>query len=185
MQAYRNLCPDNEYRVYELDFDLPGISKGLTDQISNVVIAASGDANGRVFFMANLHRPDPKDPQGHAIDQMPFGFVFDNEVPLLSGALIQHGNWDKRTVYPPASAWQDVLAGDYQTFVDLSLVPAASAGSIYDLAGSTQEEAFSTLISRLSQKASEFVREKKAEKTDTAVSESVEDEIKSPDALEN
>ena len=162
MQVYRDLCPDFQYRTFKLDFDLPGVSKGLTNQCPMVFMAASGDATGRVYFMANLHRPDPRDPKGKAIDQMPFGFVFDNNSPMLSGALIQHGTWDNRTTYPPASAWDGVVNGIFEKYVDLGVVPPLSSGSIYDLAGTSQQKAFGTLIDGLSAKAAEFVIQQQA-----------------------
>lgn len=162
MQIYRDLCPDDQYRVFKMDFDLPGVSKGLTDQCPVVLMASSRDENGRVYFMANLHRPDPKDPKGNAIDQMPFGFVFDNDSPMLSGALIQHGNWDDRTTYPAASAWDDVVHGISTQYAALGIVPTLSAGSIYDLHGTTQQGAFCTLINALSAKASEVIRQQQA-----------------------
>ena len=168
MQIYRELCPDNEYRVFKMDFELPGVSKGLTEQCPVVLMASSGDANGRVFFMANLHRPDPRDPKGKAIDQMPFGFVFDNESPMLSGALIQHGNWDGRTTYPATSAWCDVVAGVFDKYVDLDVVPLLSAGSIYDLDNASQHGAFSTLVDGLSAKASELVKKQASAGTSPA-----------------
>lgn len=167
MQIFRELCPENEFRVYEKNIELHGVSKGLTDQISNMMIASSGDSNGRVYYMANLHRPDPKDRNGKAIDQMPFGFVFDNEIPMLSGALIQHGDWQGRTVYPPESVWQDLINGEIQAYMNINLVPAVTAGSIYDLDGSTQQAAFSTLISGLSAKANQVVQETKSTLSET------------------
>lgn len=159
MQIYWDLCPVNEYRVFKLDFDLPGVSTGLTAQCPVVLLASSGDENGRVYFMANLHRPDPKDRKGNAIDQMPFGFVFDNESPMLSGALIQHGNWGGRTTYPAPSAWRDVVGGVIEKYVELDVVPSLSAGSIFDLDRVSQHAAFSTLIDGLSTKAAEVVRQ--------------------------
>jgi hypothetical protein len=180
MRVYRELCPENEYRVYELNFELPGISKGLTDQISTVMIAASGDGNGRVYYMANLHRPDPKDSKGRAIDQMPFGFIFDNYVPMLSGALVQHGDWTDRTTYPPTSAWQDVVGGKIQAYVDLKIFPPSQTGSIYDLDGSTQQAAFSTLISGLSSQAAKFVEETKLSERFRTSSDTEKAESKSP-----
>ncbi len=155
MQYFRNICPDYEYRVFQPESDLPGISKGLTEKCSMMMIAASGDSTGRVFYMANLLRPAPNDKKGAAVDQMPLGFVFDTASPLLSGVLIQHGDWDGRTTYPPASAWDAIVDGDYSYYTKLSLVPSASAGSIYDLEGSSHESAFTTLIGRLSSAAKE------------------------------
>lgn len=153
MQHYRDLCPDFEYRVFPLQDDLPGISTGLSNKCTTVMIAASGDSSGRVFYMANLLRPDPKDRKGPAIDQMPFGFVFDSSSPLLSGALVQHGEWDGRTSYPPASAWTNIVNGDYEAYASLSLVPTASAGPISALEGGSHVGAFTTLIEKLSQLA--------------------------------
>jgi len=155
MNVYRDLCPDYEYRVFKYDFELPGVSKGLADKCPLVMIAASGDATGRVFYMANLYRSDADDPKGKAVDQMPFGFVFDTASPLRSGVLIQHGDWDGRTIYPPASAWDDIVNGDYQAYADLTVVPNCTAGSIYDLNVASPQSAFATLIDKLSSKVSE------------------------------
>lgn len=156
MDIYRNLCPDGEYRVHRCDLELPGISKGLYAKCSQVLLAASGDPRGRLFFMANLHRPDSRDSKGNAIDQMPFGFVFDSRTPLLSGALVQHGNWDGRSSYPPASAWDQLVEGQYRSFADLNIVPPASAGRIDELDGTSQQRAFSILIRQLSGKMEEI-----------------------------
>lgn len=150
MEYYRGLCPDYEYRVLPINEDLPGISSGLTEKCPLMIIASSGDSSGRVFYMANLLRPDPQDAKGPAIDQMPFGFIFDTKSHLLSGALIQHGNWDGRTSHPPTSAWVDIINGDYESYANLSLVPTASSGSIYDLEGKSHPEAFTKLINKLS-----------------------------------
>lgn len=155
MQYFRDICPDYQYRVFQPESELPGISKRLTEKCSMMMIAASGDSTGRVFYMANLLRPDSNDKKGVAVDQMPFGFVFDAASPLLSGALIQHGDWDGRTTYPPVSAWDGIVDSDYSCYTKLSLVPPASAGSIYDLEGTSHELAFTTLIGRLSAAAKE------------------------------
>lgn len=158
--VYRLLCPINEYRVIHLDeaATLPGISPGLLKNCSTTLfIAASGDANGRVYYLANLHRPDPRDRKGAAIDQMPFGFIFDNNVELLSGALIQHGEWDGRSTYPAPSAWQNLVDGNIKTYAELQIVPDQDSGSIFDLNCHTQLGAFSTIIGKLSSQASKFI----------------------------
>ena len=109
--------------------------------------------------MANLHRPDLKDPKGDAIDQMPFGFIFDNNVEMLSGVLIQHGKWDDRSTYPPQSAWQDLVSGKIDSYSELKITPKSTKGSIYDLDCKTQLGAFSTIIKELSSQAGKFILE--------------------------
>lgn len=150
MQFYRQLCPDNEYRVLNLDFELPGVAQSLTKKCTNVVIAASGDNTGRVFYMANLIRPDHKDPKGNAVDQQPFGFVIDSKNQFLSGALSQHGDWAGRTTYPTPTAWQPILNSDFQALASLNIVPPASAGNINELNCNSQRLAFTNLIGALS-----------------------------------
>lgn len=161
-EVYRQLCPINEYRVIKLDeaATLPGISTGLINNCSTTLfIASSGDANGRVYYMANLHRPDPKDRKGAAIDQMPFGFIFDNNVDLLSGALVQHGEWEGRSTYPAPSAWQDLVDGNIKSYAELQIIPEQDSGSIFDLTCNTQLGAFSTIIGELSAQASKIIFE--------------------------
>jgi hypothetical protein len=146
---YRERCPDNEYRVFSVSDDLPGIPSGLKKKCSTIILAASGDANGRVFFMANMIRPDLKDPKGNALDQMPLGFVLDSQSPKLSGVLVQHGDWDERTTYPAPSAWTDAMSGKYEVLKDLLIMPSSSAGRIQYLNCASQKQAFSVIIKSL------------------------------------
>jgi hypothetical protein len=160
--VYRQLCPVNEYRVITLATgqSLPGLSERLLNSCSSTIfIAASGDNNGRVYYMTNLHRPDPKDRKGPAIDQMPFGFIFDNKVDMLSGALTQHGNWDERSAYPVPSEWQNLVDGNIGAYTQLQIIPEEQSGSIFDLKCNAQLGAFSTIIGELSAQASKIIIE--------------------------
>ena len=150
MQTYRDLCPDNEYRVLQLDSELPGVSPKLTDKCPLVIFAASGDSYGRVFYMANMYRPDPNDKRGNAVDQQSFGFVVDSQAPLNSGILSQHGDWHLRTTRPPEADWTSILEGQYAAYADLEIVPTENSGSISTLDSASQSSAFSALVRKLS-----------------------------------
>jgi hypothetical protein len=152
MRWYLSLCPEGEYRVMNVTGELPAVSFGLTQKCPVMVLAVSGDGGGLTYGMVNFLRPDAKDRKGPAVDQMPLGFVCCSGQPLLSGSLIQHGTWDGRTTYPATSSWDHIVEGRPEAYAKHSIVPAASAGSIRDLKGTSHEGAFTTLISGLSEK---------------------------------
>ena len=150
MQMYRDLCPDDQYRVIESPEKLPGVSDGLLAKCPKMMLAASGDPSGRVFYMANLYRLDPDDKKGKAVDQHPFGFVIDTGNPLNSGVLTHHGNWDGRTTYPSVSQWEEVINGQYAAYKEMNITPNCMSGSIDDLTGTSSQGAFATVIRKLS-----------------------------------
>ncbi len=146
---YVDLCPVNEYYILTGVESLPGISPGLVKKSDTFFLACSGDGKDQVYYMANMQRKDLKD---QAIDQMPFGFLINSSITgSMSAALIQHGNWEGRTVHPPISAWDEILSGNYTQYQNLQILPLNQTGSIYDIRDTSQEKAFTTLISGLNE----------------------------------
>jgi len=96
---WRDICEPGHYRIVD-PYDLPpAIPDTLKAKCSHAVLVASGEVGtSTVWCMANLNRLDKKD---NAIDQMPFGFVIQNEKCFPSGCLIDHGDWDVRTISLP------------------------------------------------------------------------------------
>jgi len=151
MEFYRNLCPPNQFCILKTGKPLPGISSRLTSKCaSTIFLASSGDADGKIYYLANLIRTDLNDPNGFAVDQMPFGFVIDTSMQALSGVLVQHGNWEGRTNYPPPAEWENVLSERLDTFKELTILPKADSGNISQLDCPTQKYAFSVIINKLS-----------------------------------
>lgn len=113
---------------------------------------ASGTALGNVYYMANGNRVDFPD---NAIDQMPIGLAFVGDSPIVSGCIIQHGDWINRTIHPPDEFWQQVNASDISTFYPLSELPTESSGKITDLKIESQEYAFRNIVDALKEQVGE------------------------------
>jgi len=62
--------------------------KSFRAKMDHAVVMGSGDGTGKVYLVVNAQRVDTK---ASAIDQEPFGVVFDNGVPSESGVFIHHG----------------------------------------------------------------------------------------------
>lgn len=146
MAYYTGNCPKDEYRVLQGITSLPGLPDGLVRKADNLLIGCSGDANGGLYYFANLSRIDSKDK---AIDQHPFGFIVDSTNQTPSGVLIDHGNWEGRTVNPPTEAWNEIMQGSFEQYQSLQILPPNESGSIYELSDSSQQRAFATMIQKL------------------------------------
>ncbi len=96
--------------------------------------------------MINGNRVDFKD---NAIDQMPFGFISSGVTPTTNGCLVQHGDWHRRTVYPPENFWNYASISGIGNCFPLSELPGDKSGSISDLKIDSQKDAFYDLISEL------------------------------------
>jgi hypothetical protein len=151
-EKWESLCPPFEYRI------VPGtalsgvLPDALISQYNSVFIMASGTASGNIYFMANGNRVDFSD---NAIDQMPFGLAFVGNDPIPSGCLIQHGDWEARTIKPPPEFWDLVLASGTSSFYPLSEMPTNSAGKITDLMIDSQNSAFGKLVDILKDQVGE------------------------------
>jgi hypothetical protein len=146
--TWNQLCPVNEYRVLPAG-ELPSILPAtLLGKVNSVLLMASGTPNGVVYYMANLNRVDARD---QAIDQQPFGLAFLGTLPVDSGCLIQHGNWNDRTSYPPPEFWNHIQASGIGSVYPVAVLPSDSAGPIESLAHTTQGSAFTELVIQLKQ----------------------------------
>lgn len=145
-EEWESLCPPNEYRVVDPTL-LPSIIPiALKNKLNSALIIASGEANGIVFYMINLMRVDTKDA---AIDQQPFGLAFVGDTPIPSGCLIDHGNWQGRTIKPPSDFWSLISKSGIRSVYPLAEMPRNSFGNIRDLQVTSQEEAFNTIVLQL------------------------------------
>lgn len=124
-----NLCPPNEFRIvdpYSLPCNLP---PRLIDKCEGSFVIASGTiGSDYIYGMANLYRYDTKDK---AYDQQPFGYVIVGQDVMASGCMIQHGDWNGRTIYIPDSI-NDYSIKGFQSICS-SILPNTISGSILDL----------------------------------------------------
>ena len=98
--------------------------------------------------MANGNRADYKAGQ---IDQQPFGLAFTGPDPIPSGVLVQHGDWENRSITPPEEFWRYVSASGLGNVYPISELPVANAGMLSDLKVPSQNKAFGELVSQLRQ----------------------------------
>lgn len=149
---WESLCPVGEYRILPSNVLSGILPDELTNQFNSVFIMASGTSSGNVYYMANGNRLDQKDG---AIDQMPFGLGFVGNDPIASGTLIQHGNWDERSTYPPEEFWLQVNESGISTFYPLSELPSQPSGKITDLKIKSQQGAFGNIVDILKEQVGE------------------------------
>jgi len=137
--GFVKLCPVNEYRVIE-PASLPRgiLPQRLLAKTHSVLMACSGLQNQRVYVMLNLNRVDRDE-----IDQMPYGIAFDGGSALVSGVLIQHGNYPERTTDLPRNFYEHVAASG---IYPLNGMPPNSGGPISELNVGSQQEAFRLLV---------------------------------------
>lgn len=146
---WEEICPPSEFRVISgsamqnLSTILP---TELTNQYHSVLIAGSPVAGGTVYYMANGNRIDAS---GSAIDQMPFGLAFVGQNASGSACLIQHGNYENRTTYPPDDFWVQVKESGIYNYYPLQELPTKSAGKLSELNVKSQFEAFEILRTQI------------------------------------
>jgi hypothetical protein len=149
--AYRELCPPNQFRVLP-PAKLPGpLPDELTRKYDSVVLLASGTSSGSVYYMLNGHRVDQRPKE---IDQMPFGFVHTSGQAPSSGCLIQHGNWPERTTTAPPDFWTHVDASGLGSCFPISELPTQPSGTTSELKVQSQLDAFNALVAKLNQNVS-------------------------------
>jgi len=146
---WEEICPSNEYRVIS-GSALPGLSTILPPELTNkyhsVVIAGSAVAGGTVYYMANGNRVDAS---GSSIDQMPFGLAFVGQTASGSACLIQHGEYENRTTYPPADFWTQVRQSGIYNYYPLQELPKKTAGNLSELNVKSQLDAFEILRAQI------------------------------------
>lgn len=145
---WEEICPVNEYRILKPE-DFPNVlPESLVDKYDSIFIMASGSSNGVAYYMANGNRVDFMDS---AIDQQPFGLAFVGSDVIPSGSLIQHGDWEGRTTYPPPEFWEHISCSGIGNCYPLSELPTSNSGSIEDLKVNSQKDAFIDLVHSLKQ----------------------------------
>src|SRR5688572_13263410 len=84
-------CSEPWYQVIQRG-QIPSVfPQSFREKLDHAVVMGSGDGSGKVYLVVNAQRVDLK---AAAIDQEPFGLIFDNGVSSESGVFIHHGNWD-------------------------------------------------------------------------------------------
>jgi len=147
IQALSGICPPGEFRTLKGQEIPTGIlPTSLSNKFDSVFVMASGTPNGNVVYMLNGNRVDQ--PKGE-IDQQPFGIVLKGDGKISSGVLIQHGDWSERTIKPPAAFWDQVNDSGIGNYYPISIMPNSNSGRLEDLKISSQQLAFSKLVSAL------------------------------------
>ena len=145
---WESICPPDSY-VITSGSTLSGLlPEDLIQKFNNVVVAGSATSTGGVYYLINCNRVDENDK---AIDQMPFGFLFLNNNPSGCACLIQHGNWEGRTINPPSDFWDKIKESGISSYYPLSEMPKNKSGNINDLKIKSQKTAFIELIKALNQ----------------------------------
>ncbi|WP_337173499.1 hypothetical protein [Paludisphaera sp.] len=150
-QELKRLCPADEsepwYRVIPQE-QIPSVfPASFRSKLDHAVIMGSGDANGMTYLVVNAQRIDEK---ASAIDQEPFGMVFDNGVASESGVFVHHGDWAGRTEsgVPPAF-WDHVSASGIGNFYPPPSLPPNASGSLQDLEMTSNMHAFNQTLKKL------------------------------------
>lgn len=60
--------------------------------------------------------------------------------------MIQQGNWDGRTTYPPDEFWNYIAGSAIQNYYPLAEIPSVSVGNIWDLKINSQDAAFGEIV---------------------------------------
>lgn len=146
---WEEICPPGEFRVISgsamqnLSTILP---PELTNQYHSVLIAGSPVIGGTVYYMANGNRIDAS---GSAIDQMPFGLAFVGQNASGSACLVQHGNYENRTTYPPVDFWAQVRESGIYNYYPLQELPDQNSGKLSELNVKSQQDAFDLLRTQI------------------------------------
>ena len=124
---------------------IPGVfPESFRAKFDHAVVMGSGDASGKVYLVINAQRVDFK---ASAIDQEPFGVVFNNDIPSESGVFIHHGGWQGRTesgVTP--QFWSHVAASGIGNYYPPPSLPPNSEGSLHDLQTTSNLNAFNQTL---------------------------------------
>lgn len=147
-QEIKNLCPpDVSARWFKVipQEKIPSVfPESFREKLDHAVVMGSGDATGKVYLVLNAQRVDVK---ATAIDQEPFGVVFDNGVPSESGVFIHHGGWCGRTESRvPPEFWSHVAASGVGNYYPPPSLPPDSAGSLDRLEKTSNLNAFNQTL---------------------------------------
>jgi len=140
-------CPIGEYRVLSTSAASGFLPSGLELKCDSIVLAASGGADGRAYYLVNGNRWDVK---AGKIDQEPLGVAMTGDVNT-SGILVHHGGWQDRTTTPPPEFLQGLALSGLGNCYPLPTNPSPESGKIADLPRG-QLGAFEAVIQRLRDK---------------------------------
>ncbi|MEC4686192.1 MAG: hypothetical protein VST71_10730 [Nitrospirota bacterium] len=149
-EYWERLCPPNEYRILSPSSFFTVIPDQLIKKAESIFLVSSGSPQGQILYMANIHRVDSS---ACAIDQEPFGIVFNGSSPSLQGCLLHHGKWNNRSVEPPQEFWTALNSCGIGNCYPFSEVPSTIAGHVSDLKVKSQHDAFSALVDKLKNKS--------------------------------
>lgn len=148
-EDWRDLCPVGEFRVLASGSLPKVIPQSLREKCVDSLVMGSGSTDdGYAYFVVNLLRKDERD-QG--VDQQPFCLWFSGSQVAPSGCLVQHGDWEDRTIDVPETFFHEVKKTGIAPFVGLLRLPAGQSGSIASLSGSTHLGAFERVVERVKQ----------------------------------
>jgi hypothetical protein len=141
---WERLCPIGEYRILPSG-SLPSVvPEALREKCIDSLVMASGSFDdGMAYFVVNLERKDS--PDG-AVDQMPFCLWFSGSAAAPSGCLVQHGDWQERTVAVPTSFFSEVQRTGIGQYLGLLSIPTQASGSLASLSGSSHAGAFARVV---------------------------------------
>jgi hypothetical protein len=147
-QEIKDLCPANcsepWYQVIQRG-QIPSVfPQSFREKLDHAVVMGSGDGSGKVYLVVNAQRVDLK---AAAIDQEPFGLIFDNGVSSESGVFIHHGNWDGRTeTGVPPEFWNHVSKSGIGNYYPPPSLQPNSSGSLHDLNTMSNLNAFNQTL---------------------------------------
>ena len=143
-KKWEDICQPGYYRIIS--------GSEIQSILDSVLIAGSATSDGKVYYMANGNRIDAS---ASAIDQMPFGLVFIGNSASGSACLIQHGNWENRSIKQPIKFWDHISGSDVANYFPLSELPEKSSGKLEDLQTKSQNAAFEKIIDGLKDNSGE------------------------------
>jgi hypothetical protein len=147
----KRLCPTDMsepwFKVIPQE-QIPGVfPPSFRAKMDHAVVMGSGNPSGRVYLVLNAHRVDLK---ASAIDQEPFGLVFDNGDPSDSGVFIHHGGWAGRTESGvPHEFWRYVATSGIGNYYPPPSLQPGSSGSLHDLEQKGNLNAFNQTLKML------------------------------------
>ena len=145
-EEWQKLCPLGEFRVVPSGSLPEVIPQSLRDKCVDSLVMGSGSNDGYAYYVVNLLRKDEKD---RAVDQQPFCLWFSGSQVAPSGCLVQHGDWEDRTIDVPERFFDDVRKTGVAPYVGLLQIPTSQSGSITALSASTHEKAFDRVVRRV------------------------------------
>src|SRR5438034_6839932 len=136
------------YRMLGVDQLLGCFPPDLLAKAHDAILMAFTTTSSRMVLIANLRRYDIT---AGTIDEQPFRTEYDPSSPAAqsSGAWIQHGSWNNRTVLMAPSILFALVASGTARGMPLATDPPSSAGTLAELTGTSHQGAFGAVIRQL------------------------------------